>query len=71
MWHDAVMGKFDGSIKWLMDQIKSATDALGDLNAGRKIEMDGVDVSNELKADYKKRIDRYKELIRAYQKRDE
>jgi hypothetical protein len=66
-----IMGKFDDSIKWLTDQIKSATDALGDLNAGRKIEIDGVDVSNELKVGYQKLIDRYKQLVRAYQKRDE
>ena len=63
------MGKFDDSIEWLNKQIANAREALGDLAAGRKVELNDKDVTQELKSNYERLIAKYEALIAAYQRR--
>jgi hypothetical protein len=66
-----LMGKFDENINWLGKQVANATEALADLKAGHKIEINDEDISNELKAAHEGLINRYEQLIAAYKKYDE
>jgi hypothetical protein len=68
---DFPMGKFDESINWLSKQVANATQALGDLKSGHKIEINDKDISDQLKATHEGLIKRYEQLIAAYRKRDE
>jgi hypothetical protein len=64
------MAKFDPTTQWLRKQMSNATKAVKDLKAGQKIEVGGVDVSEQWIATYERLIARYQRLITVYEKRN-
>jgi hypothetical protein len=66
------MGKFDSSTEWLRAQIKSATDALGDMRRNHeKTVIDDRDVTEERKSSYLRLIQRYTRLLTGYKRHDD
>jgi hypothetical protein len=63
------MGAFDLQIGWLHKHKARAEDALRDLKGGRKIEIDGNDVTQEWVMTYEQIIAKYRQLIAAYKAR--
>ena len=65
------MGKFDQSIEWLQEQIRHASEAIADLRRGHRIQINDEDVSQDVMSMHERLIARYKQLIGAYEKRND
>jgi hypothetical protein len=57
------------TIDWLRKQLKNAEQALTEIRRGKRVEVNGEDVTGQWVTMYERLIPRYKRLIEDYQKR--
>ena len=65
------MGKFDKSIEWLEKRQADAKEAISDLLTGKKIELNGKDVTQQWMSKYQHIIAQCEQLISAYKSRND
>jgi hypothetical protein len=64
------MAKYNSTITWLQKQRENTAQALRDLEAGQKIEHEGIDVTDQWMSRYQRLIERYARLIELYEQRE-
>jgi hypothetical protein len=69
--HTSKMGKFDDCIEWLQVQKENAQEALADLKGGHKLVFNDEDVTDEWVSRYELMVGGFKQLIDAYERRNE